>query len=379
VKWVRPALLVPLLLVAAILACSPGAAAEPTATPLPRPTQKPQATATKAEVVEPTSTKAPKATRTPKPEATDTEAVVDNPITLSAEAYAHPSGAFTITLPEGWTLDERDNSIYVSEPDNIASAEVSYTNVGVVFDLETLQKYIDAVEANWFATFDNYVAADPALQNDGSTLVAKNLDFDGTPQTVWSYYWQDGTVIYEQDFWVNSDDYDAYVSGLLDVANSMTTDASAGAKVDPYRIVYEFKGPNDLFTFNVPYPWNYIHDTGENSITDRFESPDGQSFVENITYDDGTTVSKSESGAFTRVLLKEYYGVNDIKVTDDQVQSDGSERLDWYSPAGGLDGVSFFETRGTTFLLLTWIVNTESYDLYFPVWDTLVGSYTIPQ
>jgi hypothetical protein len=71
--------------------------------------------------------------------------------------------------------------------------------------------------------------------------------------------------------------------------------------------------------------------------------------------------------------------VEDIVITDDQVQSDGSERLNWYSESLGVDGTSFFETRGTTFLLLTWVVNSEFFSQYFPVWTALVDSYAIPE
>ena len=95
--------------------------------------------------------------------------------------------------------------------------------------------------------------------------------------------------------------------------------------------------------------------------------------------DDGEEISKSEAGAFARYLLQEYYEVDDIVITDDQVQSDGSERLNWYSESLGVDGTSFFETRGTTFLLLTWVVDSAAYDQYFPVWDNLVSSYAIPE
>jgi hypothetical protein len=186
-------------------------------------------------------------------------------------------------------------------------------------------------------------------------------------------------VVYEQDFWVDTDQYDLYVDGLIEVANSMLTDPSAAATAEPYAVTYTFTGPNDLFEFSVPYAWTYEASEGENSIVDVFTSPDGLSYVENITYDDGETVTKSESGAFARFLLKDYYKVDDIVITDDQVQSDGSERLNWYSPSLGVDGTSFFETRGTTFLLLTWIVDSEAYDTFFPVWTALLDTYTVPE
>jgi hypothetical protein len=377
-------LMVLLVLALAALACG-GGGVEPTATRQPRPTQPPQATATEVEEeptdeLEPTDEPEPDPTDEPEPDPTE-DLGGDINFTLSAEPYTHPSGAFSLTLPEGWEIDERDNSIFVVSPDNVVAIEVSYVNVAEPLDEDGLTSFIMAVEDNWFATYPNYAAGDLEPQVDGSLGVFKTLELEegGTPQSVFSYYWQEEQIVYEQDFWVNSDEYDAYVDGLLEVANSMVTEPSAGAAATPYAVTYTFTGPDSLFEFSVPYAWTYTASEDENSLVDIFTSPDGLTYVENITYDDGENISKSEAGAFARFLLQEYYEVDDIVITDDQVQSDGSERLNWYSESLGVDGTSFFETRGTTFLLLTWVVDTAVYDQYFPVWENLVNSYAIPE
>ncbi|MGH2521952.1 MAG: hypothetical protein ACRDH2_05555 [Anaerolineales bacterium] len=366
----------PLALSLAILACG-GGGVEPTATPFVRPTQR--ATATEAaatEAVAPTEEVAP--TQEPEP----TQGGQSNvSLVLSDEPYSHSSGAFAITLPKDWEVEERDNSVFVNGPDGVAAIEVSFTNVGTSFDEETLDAYIEAVETNWFGTFPNYEQTSREPQSDGSIGVFKTLDLsDGTPQTVSSYYWQEGTVIYEEDFWVNSDQYDAYVDGLLEVINSLQTDPDAAAQVDPYAIVYSFSSPKEFFEFDVPYGWTYSSDTSDDGTTtiDTFTSPDGVTLVESITYDDGEAVSRSNAGAFALALLKEVYNYNDIKVSGDEIQPDGSERLTWSSASNQVDGVSFFETRGTTFLMLTWVVDQDYTALYLPVWENLLNTYTVP-
>jgi len=265
-------------------------------------------------------------------------------------------------------------------PDNASAIEVSFVNVIEPLVEEDLTNFILAVEQNWFATYANYAPGDIEPQSDGSLGLFKNLDLeDGTPQSVFSYYWQEAAVVYEQDFWVDTAAYDVYVDGLLEVANSMTTDPAAAAAADPYAQTYTFTGPSSLFEFAVPYAWRYEASEGESQIFDTFISPDGLSYIENITYDDGETVTKSEAFNFARFLLTDYYKVDDIVITDTQVQSDGSERLNWYSNSLGVDGTSFFETRGTTFLLLTWVVDTAAFESFFPVWTNLLDSYTIPE
>ena len=134
--------------------------------------------------------------------------------------------------------------------------ELSFINTGKPLSAAELAVFIQSVESNWFATFPNYEGGDQEEQPDGSIGVAKTLELEGgTPQSVVSYYWQEGSVVYEQDFWVDSDEYADYIDGLLVVANSMTTDPDAAADHDVYHIVYTFTGPNDYFEFAVPFGW----------------------------------------------------------------------------------------------------------------------------
>ena len=57
--------------------------------------------------------------------------------------------------------------------------------------------------------------------------------------------------------------------------------------------------------------------------------------VENIAYDDGTAFNGSENGKFALQIPNQNYSSTgkegDIKVTDDSIQKDGSERLTWTS------------------------------------------------
>jgi hypothetical protein len=378
------------VLALAAMACSLGGA-EATATPLPRPTQRPLATSTTAPAL-PTSTRAaPKTTPTEQPQPTDvptdvaTAVATDSgtsaaPFTLSSTPYKHKTGAFTITLPDGWKPEEGNNSVFAASPDKVSSIDITFTNVGSKFDAATLETLIKAEEANWFALNKDYKARPEEKQSDGSILIYKTFTLDdGTPETAFSYYWQDGTVVYEQDFWVDTDLYDQYAKSLVQVANTMKTDSAAGAKADPYAVVYTYTDPNNLFQFDVPYAWTHESSITSTSDVETFTSPDKLSYFENIAYDDGTTVSKSDAGQFALDLLKQYYKLTDLVVTNDQQQGDGSERLTWNSAQQGIDGESFFETRGTTFLLLTWVVDSSKADFFKPVWSALVDSYKVPQ
>lgn len=353
------------------LACTCGnVPASPTAAPLPTtapPTKPPVELPTEAGP----ATKPPIGGETP---------VSGGSIELAGDVYAHPSGAFTTAYPAGWESNERDDGTYFGDPNSLSEMDINFTNVGVEFDEESFTNFVNNMELNWFGGFDDYQEESREPQDDGSLLVLKTLtDRDGNARTVFSYYWQEGTVVFGQDFWSASDEYDAYVDGFVEIANSMETFPDVAASAPLYVFRYNFTCPSELCTFDVPYGWSYLRNEDyDHTIIDQFKTPDGNALIENVTYDDGTPINKSVAGQFALGLLKEFYEVQDIVVTDDQVQSDGSERLTWYSKEGGYSGQSFFETRGTSFLMLTFTANNDYYDLYGGIWTVLLDTYAVP-
>ena len=136
----------------------------------------------------------------------------------------------------------------------------------------------------------------------------------------------------------------------------------------------------------MPWNWNYSQtvDSANNYYyIDTFTSPDQKALVENIVYNDGKSFTSNDKGKFALYLLNTFYSKTgkegDIRVSDDRMMEDGSERLIWTSKAGGYSGISFLETRGTdTFLLFTveWVNSAE--DQYKATLDAVIASYRVP-
>ena len=149
----------------------------------------------------------------------------------------------------------------------------------------------------------------------------------------------------------------------------------------------KFTDQNDLYTIEVPADWNYeqTYDAENNYYyIDTFTSPDGGAVVENIVYDDGTPFTGNQKSKFALYLLNTFYSSTgkegDIRVTDDSIMKDGSERLTWESKGGGYSGISFLEIRsnGTTFLFFTVDWGNDVEDTYIDTLNYIIESYTIP-
>lgn len=379
------------VLALAAMACNLlSGADEPTATPVVEATivVDELTSPTEAPALAPTDTPEQLPTEAPPTEAPPTEApptVVPEessvtPLELETTSYAHYLGFFEAYPPVGWTMEENDGGATFRAPDDSGYVEVEVNNTGVALDGESFESFVVAREQNYFGLFDEYELVDYQIDPDlGLARVTKTFVSDGFPQDVFTYYDRYGLAVYVYDFWADSDVADAYEPTFEEMFDTSPVYPEAVEEsADIYDWIYTFYGPGDLFSIDVPIPWTYESSEEENVIIDTFSSPDAHAFIQNITYDDGTEISKSDAGAFALGLLKDIYA-SDIQISDDQVQPDGSERLTWRSPSGEYSGISFLETRGTTFLLFSVLWDDAYEDYYYNTLNHTIGTYDVPE
>jgi hypothetical protein len=158
-----------------LAACGGGnePAAQPTSAPAasaptrtPRPTREPLA--------EPTATAAP--TTAPEPTAAAAEGEILPVEFADLQTFEHPSGVFTIDIPENWAM--QDNS----KPDEIIHVWTDPTrNGGVIVDIfedetayteEQLTDILSTFLENSFGSEPDFSVDPPETQNDGSVLLA---------------------------------------------------------------------------------------------------------------------------------------------------------------------------------------------------------------
>lgn len=306
---------------------------------------------------------------------------------LSSQKYTDPAGLFDFYPPEGWTdgSSEGEAIFYEETGDAEGTIVIEATYTGHVLDAEAFANFVDAREFSffqwrWSGYGQTYYDVDGA---NGVAEVTKNLMYDGRPQTVYTLYFQLDNAIFTFDCWAARDYFDDYMVVYQEMLDGTNVYTNGIQNQWLYNWQYEFFGPNDLFSFQVPYPFDYeYNDTGD-TVVDTFYSPDGHFIVQSIYSDDGTYISKSVAGQLALFILNDLY-TDDIKITGDEVQSDGSERLNWYSPSGGYTGESFFEIRPnshgeyTTFLMLTFMWDDAYESTYVDLETQIINSYYIP-
>jgi hypothetical protein len=299
-------------------------------------------------------------------------------LTLAAARFTHPTMSFSIDPPDGWLVDVQDTRATWTDPSGDGRIDVRVNPTGYQLDEPYLDNFIQAIEERSAVEHSGYRVLDRSVDDTGARVVAQTLSQDGISFQVTSVYVQDKDIVYLSEFWVGASSADAYMPAYEEIWQGMVfSSASASASLEPYTDVYAYDDPDGLFSLNIPRGWHLDVYTQPDAVADTFWAPDRLARIEIIKYDDGTVISKALAGSFALDLLHQRYS-EDAKITEDKVQADGGERLTWTSKSGDVTGSSFFETRGTTFLMLTYLSDNSVDYVYAPVLERLLQSYRVP-
>jgi serine protease Do len=166
------------------------------------------------------------------------------------------------------------------------------------------------------------------------------------------------------------------VTGTFDTTGASSTPSAGSGELTT------FTDKNNLFVIDIPSDWTYAQSTGDSIYFDTFKSPDELALVESIVYDDTSGYAAALKGKYALYLLNTNYSSTgqegDIRISDDSMQKDGSERLVWTSKGGGYSGISFLENRGSTFLFFTVEWSNSAKDQYIDTLNAVITSYRAP-
>ena len=259
------------LMLAVGLACNAvsGESATPTSIPTspPQPTLPPEPSNTL-----PAPTQDQEATVPPEP----TSPPVGETSQLSDDLSTSSEGAFEFYAPVDWDITSEDEaSLWIEPPDFSGAIYLEATNTDIALDVESFERFVMAREEGDFAGFDNYSQDYTYIDETGGfAVVEKTLLYEGVPQIIATYYEQYDNVIYLQDFWADEDKVGDYQGMFDEFYLNAFVNTDVASELEPYLFVYDFYGPGDLFTIQVPTGWSYEEETGDFATVNTFFSPD---------------------------------------------------------------------------------------------------------
>jgi hypothetical protein len=325
------------------------------------------------------------------PAPTPTNAIVDTTIQTSQGLttpgtnttdlidYTHKQRIFHLKIPGNWKVDEQSSFTNFTAPDNSGSIQVVVVNTGVELNELGFANFVDATETNNFGMYPNYSQVERTVDNEKSfATIRTTLDINKIPQKIISLYKQQGKIVFYMHFRSDAIAFEKNNSLFEQIIPTSYFDSAYAAGFIPYNFFHDFGGPNNLFTLNIPFNWVYQNKQSETTIQDTFVSPDNHARIQNITYNDGSAVSRSQADLIALELLQEIYA-KDVRISEARTRPDLSIRWTWASKTANIEGTTFYETRGTSFLMLTLLSETEDKKLFDPLFNLIIESYQLPK
>lgn len=305
---------------------------------------------------------------------------------LDSSGYSHKSNLFEFNPPKGWKITESDFDVWIESPEDGSSGiYAALTNTGYELDPESFNSFVTYMETTYYNWHEDFTETDRREDADERFIIIEKTytDADLGKRQAMSIYDQEGASVFTLELIGSEDFFTENIDSFDQLISDVTINGSEAASLPLYQLTWTFSGPEGAFTMNVPSAFSYFYDdtTYNNAVIESFWSPDGLALVENISLIDGGTYTIGNAGIATQQLLNERYtsGGGDIKVSKVETLSDGSELWTWTSRKGGYSGFTNLEVRnGKQILILSFVSSNDTQELYNPVFQTVLSSYTIP-
>ena len=310
------------------------------------------------------------------------EQTAENPpvINLSDQAYASPSNAFKVNLPESWNCSESGSyQVDCHNSGNTGMLVVRVTNTGY----ELVQEdFLSLVHAELVSTYEN-VKAYTQISQDSSDGAVIN-------EATWregDVFWQgidrfvrSGLAVYHLRIGSVQENFESYRPIFDEIIQQAELNSNAMASAPLYTFRKEFVSQDQIFNLQVPTSWSKHIDavSVERSVVEGFLSPDEYAAVQVVIYKKGSYVSPATKATKTLQIMHQIYG-SDMRITVDKVLPDGREWLEWYSDRNGIQGTTYFDSVSTDLYIFSVIWQDSAKELYRPVLEEIIDSFTYEQ
>ncbi|MBN1485184.1 MAG: hypothetical protein JXA37_10715 [Chloroflexia bacterium] len=279
----------------------------------------------------PAPTRAPAPTGVPLPTTQPTlpPAPTAAPSGGSSE-YSHSSGAFRLSYPEGWEVEEDPTGVTITDPEIQYVIFVDFEDVGGTLDSAGMRALIDDTLQSGFAEqYENYEKLDESTQPDGSILVEIAFEMLDKQAYAGIFFEQRGTVVYKLAFMaMDASQWDSIVDTFNQVANSfepLSLDG-AGASGDVSSENWPVLS-SELGEYELKYPpdWQALELDG-----DAFVQKDEETFMIVLMT---TTLPAADPDESERLRMQEV--MDALRFDDPEAQFDQPSGI----PIGGEEGL----------------------------------------
>lgn len=331
-------------------------------------------------IAAPAATQSPAVTETvtitaesPQVQTTPTQAFE---VSLSAQPYISPSGAFEIYFPKDWNCSESGQyRVDCQPPDGKANISLRATATGY----ELTQTALEAlVNAEVVYTYSEKKAYSENSRETDEGLISINAAWreGDVPWQSEDFFTRAGAGAYQLSLSAGQAQWEEYAPLFDEVNAKAAYNPQALSGIPIYAQIRKYTAPDVLFTLEVPTSWSRYADFAsiENTQLEGFLSPDLHAAVQVAVYRQGSLIKREAKAFKTLEIMRKLYGY-DLRVSHDKALPDGRERLAWTAERRQVSGISFFDSFGSSMYIFSIVWDDAFEDMYKPTLDTVVNSF----
>ena len=296
---------------------------------------------------------------------------------LSDEPYTSPSKSFQIILPKSWNCSETGEfQVNCHSPDQSAELQARITATGYELVQEAFLSFTHAELVHAYSEIKEYVEIERIEGEGHLTAAASWRDGD--------VYWQGsdvflrtGGTIFQLQTKAKQETSGMYDDLFVEVAESVEVFPSVMLGVKFYENRKTRVAPDSFFEVDIPTAWSKYVDaaTVEKTIVEGFLSPDKRASVQIALYRRGVLIEQSLKADKTLEIMRALYGY-DLRVSHDKALPDGRERLAWYAKNKGINGISYFDSYGSSLYVFSIVWEESTAVIYLPLLEEISASFS---
>jgi uncharacterized short protein YbdD (DUF466 family) len=296
---------------------------------------------------------------------------------LKTSRYSDPQDLFSLPVPENWLIIQNHNSATLTDTQAKPAIRIDIVNTGYELNADSFTNFFENREMDRTSEFENYIEITHQQKaSPNSILLTKQCFQQDCNKTLVTLYKQQEQAIFMFDSLVDQDFYGRYQDFFKTLTDTIKINPDKVSNLSVYSFDQARTYSNDHFSILTPSFWSHKQSRGENILVDTITSPDEQSIIQTIVYDDGKTMSRNIAGNLVLTLLSENY-TKGIIIETDGLLEDGREKITWRSNTTEYRGITLFETRESAMLVVTVIWSNDPEQHYQDILEKIIDSYTI--
>jgi hypothetical protein len=296
---------------------------------------------------------------------------------FKTSTYTDTKDMFSLPVPADWLVIQNHDIATFAAKQEEPAVHVDIVNTGYELDFDSFTRFFENREKDKASEFDNYVETSrQQVASPNSILLIKQCFQQDCRKILVTLYKQQAQAIFMYDCLLDQDLYVRYLEFFKTFSDSIQINPDKVANLSVYSFDQAQVYSNGKFSILAPSYWSVRQSKGENISVDTVTSPDEQSIIQTIVYDDGNTMSRNIAGTLVLTLLSENYTKGIIVETDGLLEN-GQEKITWRSNVADYRGITLFETRASAMYVVTVIWGNDPDHYYQDMLEKVINTYKV--